>query len=216
MAARGFFGQRELVNGDRKEPRRCERWGHTLHRLFFLARRPHAAGRPDVQLGFPIGIFCSQEKQEGRKSPERDIFVENARLANGRRSPSWMRRGGPRSQRRPASVFRWSAGGSRRSAKTSDPLRGKWPPTSCDRASTRTRLRDTLTSCDNAPNDAPCRCSGVPFENQSARIEAPSLWRRAPRVIAHRTSTFLNCHGSLESISSGKNPGRSVSGVQSV
>jgi len=32
----------------------------------------------------------------------------------------------------------------------------------------------------------------------------------------YRTSTFLNCQGSLASISSGNNPGRSVSGVQSV
>jgi hypothetical protein len=216
MAARGFFGQRELVNGDRKEPRRCERWGHTLHRLFFWREDPTP---PDVLMyssASRSGIFCSQEKQEGRKFPERDIFVENARLASGRRSPSWTRRAGPSSQRMPASVFRSSAGGSRRSAKTSDPLRGKSPPTSCDRDSTRTRLRDTPTSCDSAPNDAPRRCSAVPFENQNARIEAPSLWRRAPRVIAHRTSTFLNCHGSLVSISSGKNPGRSVSGVQSV
>jgi hypothetical protein len=69
MAARGFFGQRELVNGDRKEPRRCERWGHTLHRLFFLARRPHAAGRPDVQLGFPIGdILLSGEARRPKIS----------------------------------------------------------------------------------------------------------------------------------------------------
>ena len=33
---------------------------------------------------------------------------------------------------------------------------------------------------------------------------------------AHRTSTFLNCQGSLVSMSSGNSPGRSVSGVQSV
>ena len=31
-----------------------------------------------------------------------------------------------------------------------------------------------------------------------------------------RTSTFRNCHGSVSSMSSGKSPGRSVSGVQSV
>ena len=33
---------------------------------------------------------------------------------------------------------------------------------------------------------------------------------------SHRTSTFLNCQGSLVSMSSGNSPGRSVSGVQSV
>lgn len=32
----------------------------------------------------------------------------------------------------------------------------------------------------------------------------------------HRTSMFLNCQGSFLSISSGKNPGRPSSGVQSV
>jgi len=35
-------------------------------------------------------------------------------------------------------------------------------------------------------------------------------------VCPHRTSTFLNCQGSLVSISSGNSPGRSLSGVQSV
>jgi len=32
----------------------------------------------------------------------------------------------------------------------------------------------------------------------------------------YRTSTLRNCHGSLSSMSSGKKPGRSASGVQSV
>lgn len=36
------------------------------------------------------------------------------------------------------------------------------------------------------------------------------------KASSHRTSTFLNCQGSLSSMSSGNRPGRSVSGVQSV
>ena len=53
-------------------------------------------------------------------------------------------------------------------------------------------------------------CSG-----RRSRTRVPGMtWRDF--VYAHRTSTFLNCHGSLLSMSSGNSPGRSVSGVQSV
>ena len=48
-----------------------------------------------------------------------------------------------------------------------------------------------------------------------ARHKAGMTWR-TPRARPHRTSTFRNCQGSDVSMSSGNNPGRSDSGVQSV
>ena len=39
---------------------------------------------------------------------------------------------------------------------------------------------------------------------------------RVPGIVRYRTSTLRNCQGSLSSMSSGKRPGRSASGVQSV
>jgi uncharacterized protein YcsI (UPF0317 family) len=56
--------------------------------------------------------------------------------------------------------------------------------------------------------------SGILLRAERAVPHFAALMRATTTL--YRTSTFLNCHGSLVSISSGNNPGRSVSGVQSV
>ena len=58
------------------------------------------------------------------------------------------------------------------------------------------------------------RSGPLHFLMRGSRRRLPASIRHSGQP--HRTSTFLNCHGSLVSISSGKNPGRSLSGVQSV
>jgi hypothetical protein len=55
------------------------------------------------------------------------------------------------------------------------------------------------------------------FAGLGARPElAPVPCRQHHPPQAQRTITFLNCHGSDVSMSSGNRPGRSVNGVQSV
>ena len=56
----------------------------------------------------------------------------------------------------------------------------------------------------------------APFRAPLSRAAAGRARVAASSRRPQRTSTFLNCQGSLGSMSSGKKPGRSVSGVQSV
>ncbi len=75
----------------------------------------------------------------------------------------------------------------------------------------RPRLQ-ALSNEGNPQNDARWLMRGYDARVREMRMSASHEWRRT----FHLTSTFLNCHGSDVSISSGNNPGLSESGVQSV
>ena len=71
---------------------------------------------------------------------------------------------------------------------------------------------DDGSGCLSEPSEARLAPSR-PTENDAQsieKIESPT------DLHTYRTSTFLNCQGSLSSMSSGKRPGRFSSGVQSV
>jgi hypothetical protein len=95
---------------------------------------------------------------------------------------------------------------------------------SCGAITRRIARRDKLPTSFRGASTDPREARPDDANPESRSVSAQHLWIPGSREGAHpgmtavvyRTSTFLNCHGSLASMSSGNSPGRSVSGVQSV
>ena len=159
----------------------------------------------------------SPRRTPGRPEPARSANARSSRASWPRAAPfrsagTAFRRRLPAAERRiatllaPAKRLRSSMSWMRRPRPSRDAL---------PQVQHRLRVADTeraaeLVGVEILRNAASCILSPFP-----AVVRGPAPCR-PPEKFAYRTSTFRNCHGSDVSMSSGKKPGRSLSGVQSV